>query len=102
MAVTKKAAPERVAYLAQLAQASPSPLLGQMYGGAMAAVARKSVLRLDKVTKTRFCKRCFVPWKAGTCTWRLIDESKKKNRPVLVSKCQCGHIRRRPLFKRAF
>lgn len=95
----KKAAPERAAYLAQLAHACPSPALARMYGTAMAAVARKSVLRLSRATKARFCKRCFAPLGVETCRWRVEDESRRQNRPVLVCTCQCGRVRRQPLYK---
>lgn len=95
----KKAAPERVAYLAQLAQRTPHPELARLYGMSMSAVARKSVLRLDRETKARFCKRCSAPRSLDTTTWRIEDLSKKANRPTLVTVCVCGAVTRRPMYK---
>ncbi|GMM50519.1 hypothetical protein DASB73_014770 [Starmerella bacillaris] len=94
----KKAGPERVCYLAQLAHITPSPVLARMYGTAMTAVARKAVIRVNATTKQRFCKKCWAPRNTETCKWRVIDESKKKNRPVLVCECSCGNVSRRHLF----
>lgn len=98
MAKAKRAGAERTAFLAQMSHMAPSEELGHLYGLAMASVARKSVVRLSTDTKSRFCKKCFVPRTLGTTTWRIEDLSKRKNRPVMVVTCRCGDIRRRPLW----
>lgn len=100
MAPKKRAAPERVAFLAQIAQIAPGAELGRLYGMAMGSVARKTVVRLDQQTKTRFCKRCFVPRGPNTTTWRIEDLSRKKNRRTMVITCRCGHTIHRPLYEK--
>lgn len=98
MAKAKKAGAERTAFLAQMSHIAPNVELGHLYGLAMASVARKSVVRLNSNTKSRFCKKCFVPRSLATTEWRIEDLSTKKNRPTMVLKCRCGDIRRRPLW----
>lgn len=100
----KKPAVERINYLAQLSQLSlqlapESPSLGRLYGSTMSAVARKSVTRLDQQTKRRFCKKCMIPMvPARTASLRVVDKSRKQNRPTLRIECVCGHVRHFPMW----
>jgi len=94
----KKAGPERVAYLAQLAHKASDPELARLYGMAMSAVARKSVVRLDSDTKARFCKRCGAPRSPTTTKYRIEDLSRRQDRPTMVVSCACGAVARRPLY----